>query len=181
MIKKILMLLVLVVVGIVGYASTKPAEFTIQRTAPMKATPEKIQEQIVDFHKWSAWSPWEKIDPNLKRTYSGAPSGKGAIYEWEGNNEVGKGRMEIADIVPASKVTIKLDFFKPFEAHNTAEFTTAAKGDTTDVNWAMSGKNPLMAKVMCLFFDMDKMVGKDFERGLANLKTVVEAGAPAAK
>lgn len=173
---KILGVLVLVGAGIVGYASTRPDDFKVQRSATMKAPAEKVTGEIADFHKWAAWSPWEKLDPNMKRTFEGPASGKGAVYGWEGNKDVGKGRMEILEYVPGSKVTIKLDFLVPFEAHNTTEFTTVAKDGQTEVNWVMSGKQPLLGKVMCLFMSMDKMVGGDFEKGLASLKTVVEAG-----
>lgn len=176
MIFKIIGVLVLIVVGIVGFAATRPDDFKIQRAAQMKAPPDRILEQISDFRKWGAWSPWEKIDPNLKRTYEGPEKGKGAVYGWEGNSEVGKGRMEILEVVPGSKVVIKLDFIAPFEAHNITEFSTTAKGDQTELVWTMSGKNPLMSKIFDLLMNMDKMVGKDFEKGLAQLKAVVESG-----
>jgi carbon monoxide dehydrogenase subunit G len=114
------------------------------------------------------------MDPEMKRTYSGVASGKGAVYAWQGNSKVGEGRMEISDTSPPSKVTIKLDFVKPFEAHNIAEFTLEPKGDSTSVTWTMHGPSPYMAKVMGVFVSMDKMIGKDFETGLANLKTVAE-------
>jgi hypothetical protein len=114
------------------------------------------------------------LDPALKRTYSGAASGQGAVYEWEGNKKVGQGRMEIMESSPSSKITIKLDFLKPFEAHNSAEFTLDRQGDSTTVTWVMNGRQPYMFKVMSLFFSMDKMIGKDFEAGLANLKSITE-------
>ena len=173
----------LVIVGIVvvllaaflGYAATKPDAFRVQRAATIKAPPAKIFALINDFHSWTSWSPWDKIDPDMKRTYSGAPNGKGTVYEWEGNKQVGKGRMEITDTSPPSKVIIKLDFFKPFEAHNTATFALEAQGDSTNVRWIMDGKQPFMFKVMSTFVDMDKMIGKDFEAGLANMKSIAEA------
>ena len=141
----------------------------------MKAPPEKIYPHINDFHNWPAWSPWEKLDPNMKRTHSGSAAGLGAAYEWEGNKQVGKGRMEITETIPSSKITIKLDFLKPFEAHNTAEFSLETQGDSTNVTWTMLGRLPYMFKVMSvIFLDMDKMVGKDFETGLANIKGIVE-------
>jgi len=142
--------------------------------ATMKAPPEKIFPHINDFHNWLAWSPWEKLDPNLKRTYSGTAEGLGTVYDWEGNKQVGKGRMEITETVPPTKITIKLDFFKPFEAHNKAEFALDKQGELTGVTWAMLGQQPFMFKVMGLFCNLDKMIGKDFEAGLANLKSVVE-------
>jgi carbon monoxide dehydrogenase subunit G len=168
-------LLVVVIAAVLGFAATKPDAFRIQRSASIKAPAEKIFALINDFHRWGSWSPWEKLDPALKRTYSGAANGLGAVYEWEGNKKVGKGRMEITQASAPSKVTIKLDFLKPFEAHNTAEFTLEGQGDSTNVTWVMDGQQPYMFKVMTLFLSMDKMVGKDFETGLANLKSLTES------
>jgi len=173
MLKTIAIIVVVLIAAILGYAMTMPDSFRVQRTTSIKAPPEKIFSIINDFHRWGSWSPWEKMDPEMKRTYSGAASGKGAAYAWQGNSKVGEGRMEIADTSP-SKVTIKLDFMKPFEAHNTAEFTLEPKGDSTNVTWAMYGPSEFITKVMGVFVSMDKMVGKDFETGLANLKAVAE-------
>jgi len=155
------------------YAATKPDIFRVQRAASIKAPPEKIAALLGDFHGWEAWSPWEKMDPAMKRRYSGAAKGKGAVYAWEGNGSVGQGRMEITDAA-ASRVAMDLDFVKPFEAHNKVVFTLAPKGDSTEVTWAMQGPVPYMAKVVHVFLDMDSMVGKQFETGLANLKTLTE-------
>jgi uncharacterized protein YndB with AHSA1/START domain len=174
MLKTVGIVLVLLIAGVVVFAATRPDSFRVQRTASIKAPPEKIYALITDLKGWKAWSPYDKKDPAMKRTLSGAPSGKGAIYEWDGNKDVGKGRMEIADATPPSKVLIKLDFIAPFEAHNTAEFDLQGKGDTTDVTWAIYGPSPFVAKVMGMFFNMDKMIGSDFESGLANLKAVAE-------
>jgi Polyketide cyclase / dehydrase and lipid transport len=177
MLQAIVIIVVVLVVGIaavLGFAATKPDAFRIQRATSMKAPPEKIFPLINDFHSWASWSPWEKLDPALKRTYSGAASGQGAVYEWEGNKKVGQGRMEILESSPSSKVLIKLDFIKPFEAHNTAEFTLDRQGDSTTVTWIMNGQQPYMFKVMSVFCSMDKMIGKDFETGLANLKSITE-------
>lgn len=170
----IALVLVLAVAAIVFYASTRPGDFRVQRSIAIKAPPEKIFALINDLHAWGAWSPWEKMDPAMKRTFEGAPAGKGAAYAWEGNSKVGAGRMEITDAAAPSKVVIKLDFIKPFEGHNVAEFTLEPKGDTTTVNWAMSGPMALIPKVMDMFFSMDKMIGKDFEAGLANMKAAAE-------
>src|SRR5215470_3658944 len=170
MLKVIAILLVVVVGGLLAFAATKPAVFRVQRTASIKAPPEKIFPLLEDFHRWSAWSPYERLDPEMKRTFSGAPSGKGAVYEWNGSSKVGQGRMEITDASPPNRVTIKLDFLRLFEGHNTAEFTLDARGDNTVVTWAMYGPNRYMAKVMSLFVSLDRMVGRDFETGLANLK-----------
>jgi uncharacterized protein YndB with AHSA1/START domain len=166
--------LVVLIAAVLIIAATKPDTFRIERSANIKAPPERIFALINDFHNWAAWSPWEKMDPNLKRTFSGTASGTGAIYEWEGNKKVGQGRMEIKESSPSRKITIQLDFLKPFEAHNTAEFTLDPVGDSTDVNWAMYGRQPFMFKVVKLFINMEKLVGRDFEAGLANLKAQTE-------
>jgi uncharacterized protein YndB with AHSA1/START domain len=167
-------LLAFAAVGVLVYAATRPDSFRIERSATFKAPPEKLFSQVSDFRRWTAWSPWEKIDPQLKRSYSGAESGKGAAYAWEGNNDVGSGRMEILEAAPASKVVIKLDFLKPFEAHNTAEFTFTPGPQGTTVTWAMFGPSPFVSKLMGVVFTMDRMVGGQFEQGLANLKSVTE-------
>ena len=166
--------LVVVVAGILIYAATKPNDFRVQRTLAIKAPPEKLFAMIADLHGWAAWSPYEKKDPAMKRSFAGAPSGKGAIYEWDGNKNVGKGRMEVLESTPPAKVVIKLDFFSPFEAHNTAEFTLVPQGDTTTVTWAMYGPSPYISKVMGTLMDMDKMIGTDFAAGLVNLKALAE-------
>jgi hypothetical protein len=159
-------------------AATKPDTFSVQRAAVVKAPPEKIFPLINNFHQWGSWSPWENKDPAMKRSFSGAESGKGAVYAWDGNKNVGSGRMEILDASSPSKIVIKLDFFKPFEGHNTAEFTMLPQGDATNsgttVTWAMYGPAPLMSKVMQVFMNLDKMIGKDFEAGLLNLKKLTE-------
>ena len=174
MFKTIAIVVVLLIAALLAYAATKPDTFRVQRAASIKAPPAKIFALLNDFHRWDAWSPWEKKDPAMKRTFGAATSGKGAVYAWEGNLEVGQGRMEIAESVPPTRVAIKLDFVKPFEARNIVEFTLERKGDSTNVTWAMHGPNAYLAKVMQVFFSMDKMVGKDFETGLANLKALAE-------
>jgi uncharacterized protein YndB with AHSA1/START domain len=155
-------------------AAMKPDTFSIRRGATIKAPPEKIFSLINDFHQWGSWSPWENKDPAMKRTYTGAASGRGAVYAWDGNKNVGSGRMEILDASSPSKIVIKLDFFAPFEARNTAEFTMLAQGDTTGVDWLMHGPASFMSKLMQMFMNIDKMVGKDFEAGLSNLKKLAE-------
>lgn len=167
-------LLVVSVAGVLLLAVSKPDTFRVQRTTSVKASPDRIFPLIADFHGWGAWSPYEKLDPAMKRAFSGAANGKGAVYEWDSDGKAGKGRMEITDAPAPSKVTIKLDFFKPFEAHNTAEFTMEPRGDTTDLTWAMYGPSLYIAKVMGVFFNMDRMIGTDFETGLANLKARAE-------
>lgn len=174
MIKTIAIVIAVLIAGVLILAATKPDTFRVQRQANIKAPPDKIFAFINDFNRWSRWSPWENRDPALKRTYGTATAGKGAVYAWEGNKEVGQGRMEIIDSSPASKVTIKLDFIKPFEAHNMVDFTLEPTGDATQVTWAMAGETPFLGKIIHVFVDMDSMVGKDFEAGLANLKAAAE-------
>ena len=174
MLKIIAVVIVVLIAGVLILAATKPDTFRVQRAASIKAPPEKIFALINDFNRWGAWSPWEKIDPALKRTFSGPPSGKGAAYSWEGNSKVGSGGMVIAESSPPGKIVIKLDFLKPFEAHNIAEFTLVPAGDTTSVTWAMYGPSPYVSKIMQTFFSMEKMVGGQFEQGLANLKAAAE-------
>ena len=155
-------------------AATKPDTLRVQRATSITAPADKIFALINDFHQWVTWSPYENKDPAMKRTYSGANSGKGAVYAWDGNNNVGSGRMEILESTTPSKIVIQLDFFKPFEGHNTAEFTMLPQGDGTHVSWLMHGPAPFMNKLMQVFMNLDKMIGKDFEAGLVNLKTVTE-------
>jgi len=174
MIKTIGVIVLALVAGVLIFAATKPDTFRVQRSASIKAPPEKVFALINDFKRWDAWSPWEKKDPAMKRTFGALTSGKGAVYAWEGNREVGEGRMEIAESVPPSRVKLKLDFLKPFEAHNVVEFNLEPKGESTNVTWAMQGDTPYFAKIIHVFIDMDSMVGKDFEAGLANLKAAAE-------
>jgi uncharacterized protein YndB with AHSA1/START domain len=170
----IAVILAIAIAVVLILAATKPGRFSVRREITVRAPAEKIFPLINDFHQWGAWSPYEHRDPALKRTYSGAESGKGAVYGWEGNNNVGSGRMEILESTTPSKIVIKLDFFKPFEGHNTAEFTMLPQGDATHVSWLMHGPAPFMNKLMQVFMNLDKMIGKDFEAGLVNLKTVTE-------
>ncbi len=174
MIRKIVIAVVILLVGVLVYAASQPDTFQVERSTDINTAPKRIFAQIDDLHKWISWSPWEKIDPNMKRTYSGANSGKGAVYEWDGNDQVGKGRMEIIESSPSSKITIKLDFIKPFEGHNIAEFALKPKAESTYVTWSMYGPNPYIGKVLRLFLNCDSMIGKSFEEGLANLKAVAE-------
>ena len=173
MFKTIAIIIAVLLGGVLIYAATKPDNFRVERSISVNAPPEKIAALISDFHLWNGWSPWEKMDPDMKRTFSGSPSGNGAVYEWNGNSKVGQGRMEITESSP-SKIAIKLDFIKPFEGHNVATFTLVPQGDATIVTWAMDGPSPYIAKVIGVFCNMDHMIGKDFETGLANLKTATE-------
>ncbi len=173
MIKTIFIVVILAIVALLAYAATRPDSFRLERQTVIKAPPEKVFANLVNFNKWGAWSPWEKLDPQMKRTHSGAGSGKGASYAWAGD-KVGAGRMEILDATPSSSVKIKLDFTKPFEAHNLVDFTLVPQGDSTQVTWAMYGPMAFINKLFGVFMSMDKMVGKDFEAGLADLKAVSE-------
>ncbi|PJZ70600.1 polyketide cyclase [Leptospira perolatii] len=171
-------ILVLAVLGIsilvlLGLASTKPDTFHVQRTASIKAPAEKIFPLINDLHAMQTWSPFER-DPAMKRTYSGPAAGKGSVYSWDGNEEVGMGRLEITEATPSSKIALKLDFLKPFEAHNFVEFTLEPKGDATNVTWAVHGPVPFVFKIFHVVCDPDTMMGADFEAGLASLKKQAE-------
>ena len=174
MIKIIAIVVVVLIVAILGFAATKPDVFRVQRAASIKAPPEKVFALINDFKRWDAWSPWEKKDPAMKRSFGAATSGKGASYAWEGNKEVGQGSMEITQSVSPTAISLKLDFLKPFEAHNRVDFALQAKGELTEVTWTMAGDTPYFAKIIHVFINMDSMVGKDFEAGLANLKSIAE-------
>lgn len=166
--------LAVAIAAVLVLAATKPNTLRVQRAISIKAPAERIFPLINDFHQWINWSPYEDKDPAMKRTFSGADTGKGAVYAWDGNKNVGSGRMEILDTSVSSKIVIKLDFFKPFEGHNTAEFTMLPQGDVTNLMWTMTGPAVLMTKVMQVFINMDHMIGRDFEVGLANLKKLVE-------
>jgi uncharacterized protein YndB with AHSA1/START domain len=174
MIKTVAIVIAVLIAGVLVFAATKPDTFKVQRAASIDAPPERIFAALNDFHRWDAWSPWEKKDPAMKRSFSGAPSGVGARYGWEGDKNVGQGSMEIAESVPPSRLAIKLAFIKPFEAHNMVEFALEPRGSGTHVVWSMRGGMPYLSKLMSVFFDMDKMIGQDFEAGLANLKAVAE-------
>ncbi|MGI9024596.1 MAG: SRPBCC family protein [Burkholderiaceae bacterium] len=178
MLKTILIVIVLLVASVLIFAATKPDDFRVERSATIKAPPSKISALIDDFHQWALWSPWEKIDPTMKRTFSGPASGVGSAYAWTGDGKVGAGRMEIVEANASSnapsKIRIKLDFIKPLEGHNTATYTLVPEGDATRVTWAMDGPRPYIAKLMSVFFSMDKMIGGEFEKGLADMKAVAE-------
>ena len=175
MLRKILIAVAVLIAAVLIYAATRPDTFRVERSAAIKAPPEKVFALLDDFRRWDSWSPWENKDPAMRRTFGGdSKSGTGATYAWEGNSDVGQGRMEIAESVPPSKLRIKLDFVKPFEAHNVVDFTLDPKGETTHVTWAIHGPSPYISKLIGIFCSMDSMIGKDFEAGLAGLKTVAE-------
>ncbi len=170
----IALLLALVIAGVLLYASTRPDTLCVARRLRIAAPPERIQPLVADFHQWAAWSPYEKLDPAMRKTFSGAAAGVGAVYEWNGNNKAGAGRMEITGTTP-ELVAIKLDFFKPFEGHNQAGFSFVPQPDgTTEVSWTMTGPASFMLKLTQVFMDMDRMIGRDFEEGLANLRRMAE-------
>lgn len=175
MLKKIIIALVVILVVFVIIVATRPANFRVTRSTIISAPPAVVFAQVNDFHKWDAWSPWAKLDPAMKQTHEGAPAGVGAIYSWAGNKKVGEGRMTITESRTNELIGIKLEFLKPFAAVNTTEFTFTPVGNQTTVNWSMTGTNNFMAKAFCMFMNMDKMVGGDFEKGLADLKSVAEA------
>jgi uncharacterized protein YndB with AHSA1/START domain len=170
----IVVVLILIIATLLGYAATRPKTFKVQRSTTIQAPAEKVFTLINDFHNWPLWSPWEKLDPAMKKTISGAPTGKGAIYEWEGNSKAGKGRMEIVDSNAPSRMDIKLDFEKPFRSNNRTEFLLAPQGSATQVTWTMTGPSAFMMRLMGIFMNMDNMIGKDFDAGLAGIKALAE-------
>lgn len=174
MLKKIAIGLVIIFGLILALAATKPDTFSMQRSITIKAPPEKIMALVADFHNWPAWSPWEKLDPGMQRTFSGAPSGKGAIYAWTGNSDVGQGRMEITDYAAPTSATIRLEFIEPVAMTNMTQFLLMPQGEATTVTWTMNGPMPFITKVMSVFTSMDAMVGRDFDKGLAQLKAAAE-------
>lgn len=175
MLKVILLALAAIVVIILALAAFQPAEFRVSRSATIAAPASAIFAEINDFHHWQAWSPWEKLDPAMKRTFEGPASGIGAIYGWEGNKKVGSGRMTIAASRPSDLIRIRLEFLKPWESQCVTEFTLVPQGSATVLTWSMSGPNKFIGKLMCVFMSMDKMIGGDYEKGLASLKSLVEA------
>lgn len=172
--KKVLIGLVVLLGGFSAFVTTRPDDYKVERTATMAAPPELVFAQVSDFHNWAAWSPWDKLDPAMKKDFSGADKGVGASYHWVGNDKVGEGRMTITDATASSQVGIKLEFMKPFESTSTTTFTLAPAAEGTKFTWSMAGKNNFVSKAMGVFASMDSMIGKDFEAGLANLKGVVE-------
>ena len=170
----IIAVLAVAVAAVLGYAATLPDNFRIERAATISAPPEKVYAILSDFHRSTEWSPFEKMDPDMKRTYSGAERGKGAVYSWDGNSDAGAGRLEIVEATEPSKLVMTLDFIRPMEGRNIVEYRMEPRGDATEVTWSMHGEAPFISRVMCVFFDMDRMIGGEFEKGLANLKTLAE-------
>lgn len=174
MIRMLFTLLLLAVAGVLGYATQKPDEFSVQRSLVVKASPEKVFPFINNQKKWAEWSPWEKMDVAMMKELSGPESGVGSIYKWRGNSKVGAGRSEIVESIPSRKVAFKLEMAEPFEAKNDVQFTLAPKDGGTEVTWVMKGKQTYIAKVMGIVFDCEKMAGRQFEDGLVNLKALAE-------
>ncbi|HXA80666.1 MAG TPA: SRPBCC family protein [Opitutaceae bacterium] len=174
MLIKILIVLAIIVVVLLIVAAQKSDYFRVERSISVSASPAAAFAQVNDFHKWEAWNPWAKMDPAIKETYDGAPSGVGASYSWSGNKNVGTGRMTLTESRPFGQIKIRLEFLKPFAATNTAEFTFKPDGNQTIVTWSMFGKSNFICKLMGLFISMDKMCGSQFEKGLADLKKAAE-------
>lgn len=175
MLTKVLVAIAVIVVVLVIVVALQPSEFRVARSTTISAPPAAVFAQVNDFHRWEAWNPWGKMDPAMKQTYEGAPSGVGAVYAWAGNNEVGEGRMTITESRPSDLIRINMEFLKPFAANSTAEFTFKPEGNQTAVTWSMTGAKNFMAKAIHLFMNMDKMIGGQFDKGLADMKRLVEA------
>jgi uncharacterized protein YndB with AHSA1/START domain len=170
----VLYIILALIVALLAYAAMQPKSFRLERSTLIKAPPEKVFALVNDFRQWGEWSPWDKLDPTMTRNFGGSPSGVGSTYGWVGNKKVGEGSMEIVGSNPGKNVSLKLDFLKPFEAHNMTDFTFTPEGDGTRVNWAMSGPLGFIQRLMHIFFSMEKMVGPDFEKGLAAMKASAE-------
>jgi len=175
MLTNILIILAVLVVAFLVVVALQPATFRVQRSTPISAPLAEVFSQVNDFHNWEAWSPWAKLDPTAKNSFEGSSSGTGAGFTWSGNKKVGEGRMTITDSRPDELVRIKLEFFKPFKATSTAEFTFKPEGGQTAVTWSMFGENNFLAKAFHLFMSCEKMIGGDFEKGLASMKSATEA------
>ena len=174
MLRKASLFILGLIVLLLAVVITRPAEYRVERSVTVTAPAAIVFDFVNDFHKWSSWSPWEKLDPGMQRTFDGAPAGSGAIYGWTGNDKVGAGRMTITESKPGERVVIKLEFIKPWESTSTTTFTFSPQGDTTKVTWAMEGANDLKGKAFALFMNMDDMIGKDFDKGLSALKSQSE-------
>ena len=173
--KNVLLVLLLIVVAAAVFINSRPGQFHVERSTTVAAQGAAVYPMIADLHAWSSWSPWDKRDPQMKKTYSGSEAGVGAIYDWSGNDKVGSGRMTVTEATPDTHIGINVEFFKPFAATNTCIFTLSPEADGTKVTWAMEGKENFMGKAMGLFMNMDKAIGGDFEEGLANLKRESES------
>lgn len=175
MIVKIVVGLAVLIIGFVGVVALQPSDYRVARSTLVAAPAPVVFAQVNDFHKWEAWSPWAKMDPAMKQSFEGPPAGTGAVYTWVGNHDVGEGRMTITESRPSDLIRVKLEFLKPFAATSFAEFTFKPEGDQTAVTWSMAGQKNLMAKGIHLFMNMDRMIGDNFEKGLAQMKSLAEA------
>lgn len=174
MFKWIFVMIVAAVAAFAGYVALQPSQFTVTRSAHIDAAPEKVFAQINDFHNWQNWSPWKDLDPNATTTFEGPQSGKGAVYAWSGNSEVGEGKLTILESTPNDHITMRLDFERPMQSSAENDYTLASDGNGTRMTWTMSGHNSFLERAMCVFFDMDKMLGGMFEKGMANINNVVK-------
>jgi uncharacterized protein YndB with AHSA1/START domain len=171
-------IVVVLIVALVAFIRTRPDRFRVERSALIHAPADVVFSMINDFHQWGRWSPYEKLDPNMTKRFEGPPSGPGAVYAWSGNSKAGEGRMTILESIPGERVSLRLEFFKPFAATNQATFTLVASEKGTQVTWSVEGENTVMGKAISAFLDMDALLGKNFEEGLANLDTAVQTEAP---
>jgi uncharacterized protein YndB with AHSA1/START domain len=181
MLLTVAVVLLVVLAALATFIATRPGEFRISRSRTLAAPPEVVHAYVNDFNKWPEWSPWEKLDPTMKKQISGPPTGPGSSYHWAGNNKVGEGRMTILDSRPPESVTLRLEFMRPWKAVNTTQFDFARSGPGTSVTWAMTGTHNFMAKAFGMFMNMDKLVGTDFEKGLASLDAATAAAKPATR
>ena len=174
MAKKILLVLVAIVAAFALFVATRPANYRVSRSISVAAPPSAVYAQVADFHRWDAWSPWAKLDPAMKTTFSGPVAAPGSSYHWVGNDKVGEGQMTIVEAKPAERVGIRLEFIKPFAGTSSTEFVFAPSGGATRTTWTMEGSHNFVGKAFAVFNDMDKMIGADFEKGLSQLKAVAE-------
>lgn len=173
--KKFFLGLLALVALFLAVVSTRPSTFHVERSSMIAASPEVVYDQVANFHNWAAWSPWEKLDPNMQKTFEGPEAGEGASYAWSGNKDVGQGKMTVTGAVPPNKLDIKLEFLAPWKSTNATTFAFDPSGDGTNVTWSMDGTHDFMGKAMSLFMNMDQMIGKDFEKGLGDLNGVALA------
>lgn len=176
MLKRILAVAALVVAAFLAYVATRPSTYQVERSTVITAPAEKVYGLVADFRRWADWSPWEKLDPAMKKDYTGAPGAPGASYHWAGNDKVGEGRMTITQASAPARIAYELEFLKPWQSVSSTEFKLATEGAATRVSWSMAGKVGFTEKLFSVFMDMDGMIGKDFENGLATLKAVAERG-----
>lgn len=179
MLRKIAIAFVAIGLLAVAFVATRPAEFSVQRSAGIEAPPAAVYALVSDFRAWAGWSPWEKLDPAMQKTYSGAERGEGASYAWSGNSAVGEGRMTIVESVPDERVVIRLEFLKPYASTSETRFEIAPRGAGSAVTWSMKGENDFLGKLASLFVDVEAMIGASYDEGLSALKRIAESAQPA--